>query len=206
MDRKGKGSFIYENCIVQQHIEIKDKLTDLFTITPPDRVLEIGTSYGGLTILLSDLLKEMQLNHVPIRTYDIMLKGDLERLNKIDNITFSKHNIFNQHADRYDLVCDDAKKYITDPGRIIIFADGGHKKHEFSCLSDYIKPGDVIMAHDYIETKEIWERDYKDKIWNWCETEEKDIAEACERNNLQPHMQDEMKQVVWACRIKADEQ
>lgn len=198
----GKGSFIYKNRVVQQHADIKEKLIKLFESSQPARILEIGTSYGGLTVLMRDTLNEINMSHVPIRTYDIIYKCDFDQLNNIDNIDFIKKNIFNHNGKGSELDCEEAKKYITGPGKVIVFADGGNKKDEFAALAKHIKSGDIIMAHDYVETKAIWEESYKGKIWNWCEVIEKDLETACEDNNLSHYMQEEMRQVVWACRVK----
>lgn len=85
------------------------------------------------------------------------------------------------------------KKNIQGEGRTVLFVDGGNKKIEFNCLAEYIKPGDIILAHDYVCTKEEFINDYKDKIWDWGEITEEGIEESCKKYNLQPFMEEILK-------------
>ena len=83
-----------------------------------------------------------------------------------------------------------------------MLCDGGSKKNEFRILSDYLKVGDVIMAHDYAPNEEYFQEHINNKIWNWLEIQDNDINEPSLRNNLIPYMEDDFRQVVWACKIK----
>jgi hypothetical protein len=58
------------------------------------------------------------------------------------------------------------------------------------------------MAHDYVDTIENFESNFRDKIWNWCEIKDSDISEACEKNNLTPYNKENFDKVVWVCRKK----
>jgi len=69
-------------------------------------------------------------------------------------------------------------------------------------LSNYLKVGDFILAHDYAENKENFEEKIKLKIWNWHEIQFSDIKEACEKNNLDNFQKEIFENVVWTCRIK----
>ena len=42
------------------------------------------------------------------------------------------------------------------------------------------------------------------KIWNWLELTEKDIEDACKRNNLVDYRRDVFQSVVWVCKMKSD--
>jgi cephalosporin hydroxylase len=201
----GLGSFIYKNRIVQQHKNVQDSVKKLLTNVKPARVIEIGTSHGGFTILLRDTLNELDMEHVPLHTFDIQQRvKDASELNDEKNIIFEIRNIFEytKAGTVYVLACEKVKRYIQEPGPTVIFVDGGNKKAEFACLADYIKSGDVMLAHDYIQDHKTFEESYKDKIWNWCEVTEADLKASCEKNNLVPYMHEEMKSVIWGCKIK----
>jgi hypothetical protein len=92
--------------------------------------------------------------------------------------------------------------YIQGDGITIVLCDGGWKIGEFNLISNYIKNGDFILAHDYAEDKEKFELKIKNKIWNWHEISESDIFDACERNNLQDYQRNIFESVVWVCKIK----
>jgi len=201
----GLGSYIYKNRIVQQHKNIEPVLCELFNTVKPARVIEIGTSYAGLTLLLRDTLDKIGLNESKLVSFDKIVKfNDINKLNSISNLEIKIENIFEylKGGTVFKLICDRTKDFIQQPGPTIIFCDGGNKIAEFNCLAEHIKPGDIILAHDYIENKQIFESTFKDKIWNWCEVTEDKILKCCEVYNLKPFMQDKFQNVVWACRIK----
>ena len=77
---------------------------------------------------------------------------------------------------------------------------GGLNKNNI--LSNYIKRGDIIMAHDYAYDIDKYQKDIQYKIWNWCEITESDISEASIRNNLTNYSQEIFDNVVWVCKIK----
>ena len=202
----GLGSFIYKNRTVQQHKDIQSHLVSLFTSVVPARILEIGTSYGGLTVLIRDTLNDLDLESTDLYTYDITDKpNNLHELNSIPGIKFQQKNIFDyfDSGRRYELNCNEAREYIQSSGPTIIFVDGGNKQAEFTGIAKHMKTGDIVLGHDYISTEEIFHEQYEGKIWGWCELTEAMIEPACSENNLIPFMQEGFNNVVWACRKKA---
>ena len=108
-------------------------------------------------------------------------------------------NIF---SDDWSSVKQEVIDFIKSDGITIVLCDGGWKIGEFNVLSNYIKPDDFILAHDFSTSREVYENEIKNKIWNWCEITEEDIKEAVDRNNLKPYNQDRFSQAVWACKYK----
>lgn len=199
------GHFAYKNITIMQHKNIIGYIKKLLYKTQPSRVIEIGTAYGGFTLLLRDMLNEHNMDKVHLTTYDIKSTiSATSTFEKINNITYIVKNIFEiqNNGTKYILKCEDIKNNIQNDGRTILFVDGGNKKAEFNCLAEYIKPNDIILAHDYIKSKDIFLRDFKDKIWNWCEITEQDIEDSCKTYGLQPYMQEDMEKVVWGCKTK----
>lgn len=188
--------FLYKDIKVQQHENVGNVFKELFLKTNPKRILEIGTSHGGLTYLLRDLLDELNMTETEIRSYDIFKHHSLD----IKNIDFRIEDIFNEQYN--ELISDEVISYIKQEGVTIVLCDGHHKKEEFNILSEYIKDGDIIMAHDYSPTFEYFEENVKGKIWDWCEIVDSDIEHSFLIYNLKPFMSDEFKDVVWCCKIK----
>jgi len=189
------GNFNYKNIPIQQHENINDAFFNLITSAKPSQILEIGTASGGLTLMIRDILNEQSMN-TTIRTYDVEKK---HYLNETHNIEVIIKNVFN---DQYDALIDnDVKDYINRPGTTIVLCDGGNKINEFNILSEYLKDGDIIMAHDYCCNADEFLKNYKDKIWNWLEIQDSDISKAVDKYNLKPYME-EFKNVVWVCKIK----
>jgi TPR repeat protein len=51
---------------------------------------------------------------------------------------------------------------------------------------------------------ENFESNYKGKIWDWCEIEEKYINDVSTRECLNFYMKDDFDKIVWVCKIKGE--
>lgn len=193
------GYFTYKGLTIMQHKEVVIQFEKLITEIKPKRILEIGTSSGGLTLLLRDLLDNHGLNKTEVRTYDINDPQYLHQHKK--NIDIRVKNIFNHQYNEL-IEKEEIIDFIAQDGPTIVLCDGGSKINEFNILSHHIKKGDVIMAHDYSKDYEYFEQNIKNKIWNWCEITESHIQVSSQINNLVPYMEDEFASVVWVCKIK----
>jgi predicted O-methyltransferase YrrM len=196
------GFFIYRNLTTMQHPSIEGKFLKLITTLKPTKVLEIGTSSGGLTLMLRDILDNNGLKSTRLVSYDVNDPKYLRHyLDEGANIELKIENVFNNTYDKLENG-QEVIDLISSEGTTLVLCDGGSKKNEFKILSDYLKIGDVIMAHDYAPNEEYFQEHIHGKIWNWLEIKDSDINDACLKNNLVPYMDDDFKQVVWACKIK----
>lgn len=163
----------------------------------PKRILEIGTSLGGFTSFLNYATKRLDIP-CHILSYDIYDKDWYQPMRN-EGIDVRIENIFNLH---YTEVKKEVVDFIQQDGITLILCDGGSKIHEFNLLSNYMKDGDFIMAHDYSQDRETFEKNVYMKIWNWHEIADKDIEEACDRNNLISYEKEKFDRVAWVCKIK----
>jgi hypothetical protein len=163
----------------------------------PVRILEIGTALGGFTTFLKICCNELELN-TNIRSYDINSNPWYKDIINM-GVDIRVENIF---SNGFEIMDEEVINYIQGDGITIVLCDGGWKIGEFNLISNYIKNGDFILAHDYAEDKEKFELKIKNKIWNWHEISESDIFDACERNNLQDYQRNIFESVVWVCKIK----
>lgn len=200
------GFHAYKHATILQHSDIQNKLRDLFTQKLPSQILEIGTASGGLSLMIRDTLDEIGLIDSQFRTYDIFdtdrveLKSVIKAGAKVD---LRVKNVFNHaYDDLLDECVEEIQSFIQQDGTTIVMCDGGSKKNEFNILSRFLKPGDIIMAHDYSSTPEYFEEHIKNKIWNWHEIQDSDIQESVSKYDLEPFMQEDFQQVVWVCKIK----
>lgn len=200
------GFFGYKGITILQHKNISIKLKELFSRTKPSQILEIGTSYGGLTLLIRDILDDLLLVDTKIKSYDVYSfeRGELDvSINNGSNVELINKNIFNS---KYDKILDDEiitqYEFIQQPGVTIVMCDGGYKINEFNLLSEFLKPGDIIMAHDYSKNVEYFEKHIQHKIWDWHEIHDSDIKDAVIKYNLHPYMDEDFQSVVWVCKIK----
>lgn len=194
------GWFNYKGNCVLQNENVKDAFEKLFINKKPKRILEIGTAFGGLTVLLRDTLNELSMHDTIIRTYDVHEKHYIDVK---DGIDIRIENIFNEKCtDLNDLKIGDVLNFIKDDGVTIILCDGGNKKNEFNILSKYMKVGDILMAHDYSPNEKFFIEKIKSKVWNWMEIEDIDIEESVLNNKLTPYMFEEFVNVAWVCKEK----
>jgi hypothetical protein len=195
-----KGHTNYKGYTVQQHDNFYPIIKQFLTDVKPSRILEIGTAGGGFILAVRDILNEIGLSNVPIKTFDVIEGSQYDSLRKL-NIEINIENIFD-HPYKNIIKPDKIVPYIQEEGITVVFCDGGHKIGEFNSISPHIKKGDFILAHDYVDTWENYQKNFKDKIWNWCEIEEKYIHDISVSENLEFYNKEEFDKIVWVCKIK----
>lgn len=154
-------------------------------------VIEIGTYNGGLTSWLFD---NLTIDGAKLISYDI--DGTINHTNRTD-IDFRVDDCFAEKPFK------DIIDLIQSEGRTLVVCDGGDKPKEFNVFSEYLKSGDVIIAHDYKENDEEWKQ--KTDYWQWpyaADTTPDMISEAISKNNLEPYKYEEMKFLLWASYIR----
>jgi cephalosporin hydroxylase len=188
--------------IGQQHRNFLSVFEKFFSQVKPTNIVEIGTGHGGAAMALyNDVLKKLNYQF-SYTTYDIINLGQYQQL-RDSGINVRCCNLF---SDDYGSIrasnYEEIKNAIQSPGTTVLMCDGGNKINEVNLLADLLKPGDFIMAHDYSESKEYFEKYITPNEWLWCEITFADVKEALDRNKCEPYMQDEFQSVVWMCRRK----
>lgn len=187
----------FDGHCAQQHHNVYEVFLNFLKDTKPARILEIGTALGGFTMFLNIVSKELNLD-IDIRTYDI--RPNNWRQSMIESgIDFRIDNIFSEDWKSID---SEVVEYIQGDGTTIVLCDGGWKKGEFNVISNYIKPGDFILAHDYAENEEVFLNEINGTVWNWHEICYADVEEAIIRNNLVNYKKDIFKNAAWLCTQK----
>jgi 23S rRNA U2552 (ribose-2'-O)-methylase RlmE/FtsJ len=191
------GLSSYSGLASQQHHNVYEVFHNFLNDLKPKRILEIGTALGGFTQFLKKVSDELGLD-IKIITYDIHEMSWYKDM--IENgIDVRVENIFDNN---YQSVNQEIIEFIQNDGTTLVLCDGGNKIGEFNILSNYIKQGDYIMAHDYIDTRENFIENFYGKIWNWHEISENDISESCDRNELKSYNKETFDSVVWVCKTK----
>ena len=187
----------YDGWGAQQNPNAFEVFYNFLNEIKPLRILEIGTSLGGFTSFLNYATKRLNIP-CNILSYDIHFKDWYNDMIN-EGIDVRVENVFNHH---YTEVKQEVIDFIQQDGMTLILCDGGSKIHEFKILSNYMKNNDFIMAHDYSQNKETFKENVYMKIWNWHEIEDKDIQEACEKNNLISYNQEIFNTIAWGCKVK----
>jgi hypothetical protein len=187
----------FMNHASQQSHNVYQIFYDFISDVKPKRILEIGTALGGFTQFLNIIIKELNLD-TKILTYDIISHPWYQEIIN-EGIDLRVEDIF---SDNFKTCKQEVIDFINESGITLVLCDGGWKIGEFNLLSDYIKSGDYIMAHDYSFDEETYKNEIYNKIWNWCEITEKDIQECSLRNNLTPYNHEIFSKCVWVCKKK----
>lgn len=165
----------------------------------PRRIVEIGTFKGGLTVLLG---LYGHLHNCVVSTFDNERARTFDT-SKVPWDTFLCLGIDYYNWDVFEREHGVAE-IITLPGTTLLLCDGGDKPREFNTFAKYLKPGDVIMAHDYSHTVDDYEKNQK-KRWRWAhEIMFHHVAGAVKEHGLKPHpMHEEFYREAWLCMVKS---
>ncbi len=194
----GNGSFSYLGTRIQQNPNVFTIFEEFFSRNQFDQVMEIGTGFGGLSMFLKDQSDKMGAKFI---TFEI---SEQKKMNLLANIEFVNRNIDIRVGDIFNEdIIETIGDLISQYGRTLILCDGGNKIREFNIFSDFLKSGDVIMAHDFARDGETFEAEIKDTIWNWLEIQERDIRDCCNKNNLEDYFDNKFEEIAWCCKIKS---
>ena len=199
--RQITGYFNFEGLTAMQHEKVIEVFRQFLTEVRPKRVLEIGTAGGGLTLFVRRCLNELGLGDSLIKTIEVQDSDYSNTLWKEDNLEcLTGLNIFDEkfpytRLEKPEVVED----FIKGDGVTVVLCDGGNKITEFNEIAPLIKEGDIIMAHDYVDTLENFEKNFVNKVWNWREIGYEHIRETCEQQGLVPFSKESMDSVVWGC-------
>jgi cephalosporin hydroxylase len=188
----------YNGWGAQQNYNAFEVFHNFINDVKPKRILEIGTSLGGFTSFLKYTSDKLGIE-CDVLTYDIHEKSWYTELTSM-GIDVRIKNVF---SEGYTEVDQEVIDFIKSDGTTIILCDGGDKVREFNILSNYMKSGDFILGHDYAFDKNTFEEKVNRKLWNWHELSEKDIENACDRNNLKDYNREIFESVVWVCKQKS---
>lgn len=191
-----------------------------------DRIIEIGTHTGGLSLqfALYALLSRTQVvcddpsepalfvnrtHHRSLKsftTYDIAIRDkSIIQILRAMGANFVQADTLNDPK-----TIETIRAQIAAPGTTLLLCDGGNKHKEFELYAPALKPGDFIMGHDWAYDEAAFECNKRDGVWRGWElkwqTGEGDqnfgIKDICERNGLKRVYAEEFDPVVWVCCVK----
>ena len=200
MNTEISGSTYYNGYIAQQHRDVFKVFTDFLSEIKPARILEIGTSNGGFIFFIRQLMNKIGLGSSEIISYDIYERPWYNELRN-KNIQIRIDNLFDSDYCNFQYP-EKIESFIKREGTTLVLCDGGRKISEFNAIAPLIKKGDFIMAHDYVDTQENYLNNFQNKIWNWCEIEEKDINKISNEYELLHYKKEIFDKVVWVCKQK----
>jgi len=158
----------------------------------PARLIEIGTDRGGRAALLDAYCAAQVADFI---TYALG-QGENEELLRRLGVDRRAGDV--RHEYRTNEIAAELQK----EGISILLCDGADKVWEVSTFADYLKPGDLILAHDYAPSRDVFERELAGRVWSWCEITDEEIRGAVERNNLEPVLPHVFLRGALGCWVK----
>jgi hypothetical protein len=145
---------------------------------PPKRIIELGAYNGGFTTAIG--VHAWRIG-AEVHSWDTSKcpNDHWKSLSDFLNIRFYQDDVFSN--------VDTIGSLIASPGPTILLCDNGDKKKEFNTFSQFLKPGDIIGAHDY----------HVPDYWYCSEITLKDVEYAVKANELTPFMQEHFDLCGW---------
>jgi hypothetical protein len=192
----------YQGLECQQQEHFLTVFEQFFKEVNPTTIVEIGTGSGGTSLALKHLLDSLG-QYPAFISYETHPRNSLDLLRDA-GIILKSTNIF---TDDYQQLRfehqEEIKADIQKPGTTVLMCDGGNKINEVNLLVDFLKPGDIIMAHDYGVNREYFDKNIRgNNLWHWCEITLADVQDQLINNFCTEYMQDEFQTVVWMCQRK----
>ena len=184
--------FLYQGIHTTQQVKnIKEFFEFFLKKEKFDTIIELGTSLAGLTYIIDDICVENSLSK-KIHTFDFSYKDYVDSQLKDRNIEYHIMDETTEEFKNYVI------RLINNGGKVLLLCDGGNKVREFNTYAPFLKPGDVIMCHDYAHSSEDFIK-IKNEL-NWPAGSESDydsIKNVVEIEGLIPYYYDEFKSVLW---------
>jgi len=183
--------FIWKGIVLGQTpntvVELKKILPEFNTI------IEIGFNRGGLSLWINDHKKP----DTKLITYDIT--DEFLQVTETTGIDFRIKDCY------IESTIQEIKNEINDSGKTLILCDGGDKNLEFTIFSRFLKPGDVIMCHDYSESESEYLSIASTIKWPTpSESYYLSIKDSIELNGLISYRYEEFKKVLWGSFMKPE--
>jgi len=110
------------------------------------RIIEIGSGQGNFSFYLYLISR---VHDLEFSTYEI-------NHSFMTQSEFKRELGFYDHAHQKDCFSSDIAEQIARPGGTLLFCDGGNKPREFNHFARFLKPGDLIGAHDWEQEEYQW--------------------------------------------------
>ena len=139
------------------------KITEIVKELQPELIIELGTGYGGMTLLFYDMCPNAE-----IHTFD----NKKMYSSRINRVNYYNQNIIKHNNTIINLCSDKRHK--------LLYCDNGNKIFEVNNYGCYLDIGDVLGVHDW--ESEIFYSDVKNLLDGWFDPVEEN--EWFEENNF----------------------
>jgi len=156
---------------------------------PPARIIELGTYSGSF---ITALALHARAIGARVFTYDrSSADAAFVPIGRDLGVDFRVADIWQSE--------EEIAQLITGPGVSYLLCDGGDKPRELATFARYLKPGDVIAAHDYncLLGSGVEIQEGVTPYWPWAETRIEDGERIASAHGLRPFYQDHFDTAGW---------
>lgn len=180
-------AFDYKSIPTQQVKNYFNIFSKFFENEKIENVIEIGTSYGGLSLFLYE---QSLIHGFDFFTIDISDK-------RMKDAWSEKTIPFVYYVS--DCFTDEIFTKISNIlslKKTLLLCDGGNKILEFNTFSSLLQSGSFIMAHDYSPNWDYFNTNIKNITWDWCEIRDENIEQSFEFVQKSKYY-DEFLKISW---------
>lgn len=159
---------------MQQQRGIASFISDFLRSISPGLIIEFGSGHGGLSVLLNLYCYKHGARFHTFENNTGIIEERNSELIEFMGGQIHELDIFSR--------ADFIGSLIAGRGKCLVLCDDGNKKLELSTFARYLKPNDIIMAHDYYHSKELFDSEFVG--CGTCELEYKHIKKTVEDNGL----------------------
>lgn len=156
----------------------------------PARIVELGTWHGGMSVLFHIYCKTVGAEFVTFDRNDPRPPGHKE-LHEALGIDWRQGDIRER--------VEEIGALIGQPGVTILVCDAGDKPWQVRTFAPFLKPLDVLLAHDYAPDRETFMREVRGHIWDHFELCDSDVAEVVKAQGLVRFLWGPFTAAAWAC-------
>ena len=172
---------------MQQHPDALKVWSRFFSEYAVANILEIGSGFGGFARFLAEKIG----NESTVVTCDIKKKWNDPWP---DNVVFLLHDAY-QGAPMLETML----RVMARP--VLLICDGRRKKWEARRFGPLLHVGDFLAIHDYASTREWFDQNLRNKVWNWHECDERAIASVL-AEGFTPILENKFSNVAWGVWLK----
>ena len=120
-----------------------DRIQKMLAEFSPDLIVELGTKYGGMTVMFHDACPEALLYSYDHRDYGDELNNESihGRDACADNVHFMIEDVLNVNQNIVNLL-------VNYTGKVFLYCDNGNKVEEVHAYAPFLKSGDMLGFHD----------------------------------------------------------
>lgn len=190
-----RGQFEFFGLSMTQVPDALVKISTLLQISSPSLILEFGTGYGGLTVLLNLYSKIKKCKFI---SYDVCE-------HRKDILEIIKPNFKLAELNNPEVISEITQLIKENTvGQSILFCDA-LKSEEAKRYAKYLKSGDIILIHDYHATNNPVNWLSMCGKYGWTANQEQYLElfkDIIINDGIQPAFHDEFEDVLWFCGVK----